>query len=67
MIISEILYNARIKKGWTTRFVADFIGVSHSAISSWENEKSAIPFAKADALLKLYGISHTIGVNLIVK
>ena len=67
MTISEILYNARIKKGWTTRFVADFIGVSHSAISSWENEKNAIPFAKVDALLKLYDISHTIGVDIVVK
>lgn len=60
--IGEIIYRKRRAKKMSTRLLADFVGVSHSTINSWENNKYDIPTNKLFLLADVLGFKIKIEV-----
>lgn len=53
----------RIKKGWSTRILADFVDVSHTTIQCWESGKYDIPLKKVEQIADILGIVYVVGNN----
>lgn len=53
--IGEIIYRKRQEKKMSTRLLADFVGVTHSTITCWENNRHDVPLNKLILLGEVLG------------
>jgi len=48
----------RLKRGWTTRIVANKLGISETWLSKWENMLYTVPGKHLQKLEEIYGVSR---------
>ena len=58
IIISKNIRQLRDKFGYTQQFIADYLNISHAAVSQYENDARTIPTSVIEKLALLYNIEE---------